>query len=327
MLSIFTCTTGSWTSRYEEAFAGQRKQIKYMETHSGRLGFAESAAVSITKQGKRPSASLRPDPVVIGNYSIINDCREDVGKDMKLDVGPCPTGNGARLIQGTINRTRGNGLQLRQGRFRLDIRKFSFTERVVQHWKRLPRAVVESPSLEVFKGRLAEVLRDMTQAEQVHSFGNAQKQGENFRREKATCSVTSRCEPEQTLQPVESTAASRNQLERVIPSGDGSRCSMLNAKLFLNERDICPAARLQGTVGSRAQLLTAMSIHIKAVPKVYPTNGWQPSPNFHARLQIFQFLKVSNHVHRHSSDGALLQLPPDATACLQDLDHSQIRDM
>lgn len=63
--------------------------------------------------------------------------------------------------QVTSNRTKGNGLKLCKGTFRLEIRKNCFSEGVVRHWHKLHMEVVKSLSLEVLRERADVVLMDM----------------------------------------------------------------------------------------------------------------------------------------------------------------------
>jgi len=70
--------------------------------------------------------------------------------------------DGDKLFNRTCSyRTRGNGFQLKEGGLRLDTRKKFFTMRVREHQYRLPSEAVDAPSLETFKARLDEALRNL----------------------------------------------------------------------------------------------------------------------------------------------------------------------
>jgi len=107
------------------------------------------------EQGSEAGEGVRGAAEELGWFSLEK-------RSLRGDLqGGCSEVGASLLSQSKSDTTRGNTLKLRQGRFRLDITKNFFTSRVAKHWNRLPRALVESPSLEVFKSHVDLALRGM----------------------------------------------------------------------------------------------------------------------------------------------------------------------
>ena len=116
------------------------KMIKGLEHFLCEEGLRELGLFSLEKRRLRGILSM-----------YVNTWREGAKGTEPGSFQWCPVAGPEAMGTNWTDRTRDNGHRLKHRRFALNIREHLFTVRVTEHWNRLPREAVESPSLNILK--------------------------------------------------------------------------------------------------------------------------------------------------------------------------------